>query len=321
MIETFKKFFFIILFISPQISESQQVFYSQYYSSPLNLNPSMTGIGEFGRLGVNYRNQWTSIGDGYNSYSTWFDYNLLESNFSFGLNFSGEKLNILNYSSNHISPSISYGLNINSKMIIQSGFQLTYSSIDFDNSQLIFLDQLGPSGLNGLTAEDLNNFNKKNFFNMNYGILIYNEKFWLGSTIYNLLQPNISLSSSKNNLNRNYSIHGGINIDERISPSFNVIKHPSFILFNLGSYFIFSPLSIGFWYKGVPLSKTKNMDAVMGSINFKNKSVGLSYSYDYNFFDKKLGSHEISITFDFHFFGKKLPPKNVRYLRCPVPNF
>ena len=67
MIETFKKFFFIILFISPQISESQQVFYSQYYSSPLNLNPSMTGIGEFGRLGVNYRNQWTSIGDGDNS--------------------------------------------------------------------------------------------------------------------------------------------------------------------------------------------------------------------------------------------------------------
>ena len=38
----------------------------------------MTGIGEFGRLGVNYRNQWTSIGDGYNSYSSWFDYNLLD---------------------------------------------------------------------------------------------------------------------------------------------------------------------------------------------------------------------------------------------------
>ena len=317
-----RKLFLILFFLSPEIAKSQQVIYSQYYSSPLNLNPSMTGIGEFGRLGVNYRNQWTSIGDGYNSYSSWFDYNLLESNFSFGLNFSGEKLNISNYSSNHISPSISYGLNLNSKMIIQSGFQLTYSSIDFDNSQLTFLDQLGPSGLIGITAENLNSFNKKSFFNMNYGILIYNEKFWLGSSIYNLLQPDISLSTSKNSLNRNYSIHGGINIDERISPSFNVIKYPSFILFNLGSYFIFSPLSIGFWYRGVPLSNTSNnLDAVVGSINFKNKSVGLSYSYDYNFLDKKLGSHEISITFDFHFFGKKLPPKNVRYLRCPVPNF
>ena len=156
--------FLILFFLSPEIAKSQQVIYSQYYSSPLNLNPSMTGIGEFGRLGVNYRNQWTSIGDGYNSYSSWFDYNLLESNFSFGLNFSGEKLNISNYSSNHISPSISYGLNLNSKMIIQSGFQLTYSSIDFDNSQLTFLDQLGPSGLIGITAENLNSFNKKKVF-------------------------------------------------------------------------------------------------------------------------------------------------------------
>ena len=48
-------------------------------------------------------------------------------------------------------------------MIIQSGFQLTYSSIDFDNSQLTFLDQLGPSGLIGITAENLNSFNKKSF--------------------------------------------------------------------------------------------------------------------------------------------------------------
>ena len=80
---------------------------------------------------------------------------------------------------------------------------------------------------------------------MNYGILIYNEKFWLGSSIYNLLQPDISFIE-KNSLNRNYSLHGGINIDERISPSIHYIKYPSFILFNLGSYFIFNPMSIGF---------------------------------------------------------------------------
>ena len=39
---------------------SQNLNYSQFYSSPLNLNPAMTGIGEFGRVGVNYRNQWPS---------------------------------------------------------------------------------------------------------------------------------------------------------------------------------------------------------------------------------------------------------------------
>ena len=33
------------------------------------------------------------------------------------------------------------------------------------------------------------------------------------------------------------------------------------------------------------------------------------------------GCHEISLIYNFHFFGKKLPPKNVRYLECPIPNF
>ena len=33
------------------------------------------------------------------------------------------------------------------------------------------------------------------------------------------------------------------------------------------------------------------------------------------------GSHEISLLFRFNFLGKKLPPREVRILSCPVPNF
>ncbi|MAS38999.1 MAG: hypothetical protein CMB84_03260 [Flammeovirgaceae bacterium] len=318
-----KKLLIILISFLPGVIQSQHIVYSQYYSSPLILNPSMTGLGEFGRFGINYRNQWTSIGDGFNSYSTWFDYNFLESNFSVGVNFSGEEFNLSNYSSNHISPSISYEININSNMIIRSGFQINYSSIGLDNSKLIFFDQLGPTGLIGLTSENLNNFNRKSFLNLNYGILIFSEKFWLGSSIYNLLQPDISLSDQENNLKRNYSLHGGMNlINNKVSPSFNIIKYPSFIQFSLGSYFNLNPISIGLWYRAIPLSRNKNnLETIVGKLNFKSKNFSVAYSYDYNLPDEKLGSHEISLMFDFHFFGKKLPPKNVRYLKCPVPNF
>ena len=279
-----KKLIIIIIYFLPGLIQSQHIIYSQYYSSPLTLNPSMTGLGEFGRFGINYRNQWTSIGDGFNSYSTWFDYNFLKSNFSVGLNFSGEELNISNYSSNHISPSISYEININSNMIIRSGFQINYSSIGFDNSKLIFFDQLGPSGLIGLTSENLNNFNRRSFFNLNYGILIFSEKFWVGTSIYNLLQPDISLSNQENNLRRNYLLHGGMNlINNQISPSFNIIKYPSLIQFSLGSYFNLNPISIGLWYRGIALSKNKNnFETLIGKLNFKSKNFSIAYSYDYN---------------------------------------
>ena len=50
----------------------------------------------------------------------------------------------------------------------------------------------------------------------------------------------------------------------------------------------------------------------------------VSYSYDYSISKLKNfsgGSHEISLLFRFNFLGKKLPPREVRILSCPVPNF
>ena len=85
-------YWFILFFLSWKVN-SQHINYSQFYSSPLNLNPAMTGLGEFGRLGVIYRNQWPNIGDGLHYVSSWIDYNFLESNFALGLNFSKENQN------------------------------------------------------------------------------------------------------------------------------------------------------------------------------------------------------------------------------------
>ena len=72
-------YFFCICFLSYN-SKSQYLDYSQYYASPLSLNPALTGIGEYGRFGVNYRNQWPSVSKGYQTFSSWMDYNFEENN-------------------------------------------------------------------------------------------------------------------------------------------------------------------------------------------------------------------------------------------------
>ena len=82
-----KRLFVILFFLfAAQSVSSQYINYSQFYSSPLNLNPAMTGLGEFGRVGFIYRNQWPSIEQGYQNVSSWLDYNFLDNNFSLGLN-------------------------------------------------------------------------------------------------------------------------------------------------------------------------------------------------------------------------------------------
>ena len=104
-----KKFILFILFLFYSFFlNAQYINYSQFYSSPHSLNPALSGSGEFGRIGVIYRNQWPLIDNGYQFFTSWIDYNLAKSNFSFGINFSNEKVGINSLSTSHVSPSLSY---------------------------------------------------------------------------------------------------------------------------------------------------------------------------------------------------------------------
>ena len=61
--ERFKQLLIIILAVIGSFSLSaQDIHFSQFYSSPLNLNPALTGVMNSSvRLVGNYRNQWASV--------------------------------------------------------------------------------------------------------------------------------------------------------------------------------------------------------------------------------------------------------------------
>src|SRR6056297_1942076 len=57
-------------------SFGQDIHFSQFYLSPLNLNPAMTGVMNCNiRLTANYRNQWASVlkSNAYSTYSVSYD--------------------------------------------------------------------------------------------------------------------------------------------------------------------------------------------------------------------------------------------------------
>ncbi|MCU0359815.1 MAG: PorP/SprF family type IX secretion system membrane protein [Bacteroidia bacterium] len=78
----------IIVFFLTQfyILKAQDVHFSQYYFSPLTLNPANTGNydGDY-RFFANYRSQWREIGEAYDTYSAGGDFNF----FPGGINCSG----------------------------------------------------------------------------------------------------------------------------------------------------------------------------------------------------------------------------------------
>lgn len=60
------------------ISFSQDIHFSQFYASPLTLNPSLTGnFDGLMRFGANYRNQWASVSIPYSTVSVYTDLNIM----------------------------------------------------------------------------------------------------------------------------------------------------------------------------------------------------------------------------------------------------
>lgn len=72
----FKLFLFVFLIAGSLNLVAQDIHFSQFYMSPLNLNPALTGVMNCNtRMVANYRNQWApGLGSGaYNTYSASYD--------------------------------------------------------------------------------------------------------------------------------------------------------------------------------------------------------------------------------------------------------
>ena len=112
----------------------QDVHFSQYYLSPLTLNPANTGNykGDY-RLFGNYRSQWRDIDKAYNTFSAGGDFNMYPKNLNFsgGLYFLNDKSGD-NLITTKIMPSAAFHLKLagfNLHIGIQPG--LVLKRIDF----------------------------------------------------------------------------------------------------------------------------------------------------------------------------------------------
>ncbi len=203
---------------------AQDPHFSQFFSSPLTLNPAFTGkfFGTY-RIAGNYRNQWPSIERAYTTATISADFQIMKdriaSNDTWGFGVMGYTDNSANgaVKFNYGSISTSYHKGLDEEGIHQLGvgFQATYSNMLINTSNLKFLDQLTNSGFTGVTSEVFNNSSlKSNFFDVSAGLL-YNgstndrNNFYFGLSLYHLNQPRQSFTGAEYRLPTRATIHGG----------------------------------------------------------------------------------------------------------------
>lgn len=133
-------FFMGLLYGSIKLS-AQDLHFSQYYNSPLSLNPALTGAfnGSI-RLLTSYRNQWSSISDPYKTYAFSSDFaffkNIQKKGFlGLGIFFYSDKAGTSQLKTTQINLSLAFHEKISANNIFSAGIQGGFAqrSINFDN--------------------------------------------------------------------------------------------------------------------------------------------------------------------------------------------
>ncbi len=198
---------------------AQDIHFSQFYFSPLSLNPANTGNykGDYRFFG-NYRSQWRDISKAYNTFSAGGDFNIYPSNqnVSGGLIFindkSGGNLKIMK-----IMPSVAFHKKIagyNLHIGIQPG--VVIKSIDFYSHS--FPNQLNwNTGKfdNTLTNTETGVNQRFTYFDLNTGFAA-SKKFGkiepeIGYTLFHVNKPKESFLSQVNKLPIRQAYNIGLN--------------------------------------------------------------------------------------------------------------
>jgi type IX secretion system PorP/SprF family membrane protein len=204
-------------------AKAQDPHFSQFFASPLTLNPAFTGkFDGTWRLAANHRNQWPSIPKAYITSSASIDFGILRSKIpdtdTWGVGISGvtdaSANNILKLNYGSVSMSYHKSLDEDGYHQIGAGFQGTYSSVGVDVSKLTFEDMLTQNGFTGVTSDILTNGNNQSYFDINAGILYSGSttgfnNFYLGASMYHINRPKVGFKDKNWYLTGRITIHGG----------------------------------------------------------------------------------------------------------------
>lgn len=216
----------LLVWMTPLLAQDPH--YSQFHSSPLTLNPALTGK-FFGtvRVAGNYRNQWPTIDNAFTTVTASADFHMLQdriaSNDTWGVGVmglsdrssAGSATGAVKFNYGALSTAYHKGLDEEGFHQLGAGFQVTYANMLINTSALNFEDQLTPLGFTNVTSELFNNATlKTSYIDVNAGLL-YNgstsdrNNFYFGVSMYHINRPKQSFTGGQYILNPRTTLHGG----------------------------------------------------------------------------------------------------------------
>lgn len=199
-----KTVFFLLLICAWRFAAAQDPNFSQFFSSPLTLNPALTGkFDGVLRVAGNYRNQWPTINNAFTTYTASVDAGILKNNIpefdQFGvgvLAFSDKSGNgVLQNNFLGLSTAYHKALDENGYNQLGLGFQGTFVSKTLNVNGLHLEDMLRSDGWTGVTTESFGGSSLNvSYFDLNAGLLFNGStdgtnNYYIGASMYHLTRP------------------------------------------------------------------------------------------------------------------------------------
>ncbi len=311
---------------------AQDIHFSQFYNTPLIINPALTGYSDYNiRAGLNYRNQGKSISVPYKTYLAFIDASLnpqfLErSRLGIGGMFYNDRAGDgdLQSTTGMVYTSYSKGFNRYNTFVGTIGIAIGLLNKSVNVSNLLFGNQWNGKSFNQSLPNNENFVNNSIFsIDFNFGALISysvseNFKLQIGSSLSHINKPKVSFYKSDNRLEHKIIIHGGLyyelNDELNITPGFfySTQSNSNEIIF--GTNLLYGKkefkLNCGIWYR-----YSRDIIPLLG-INYYQYN--LSFSYDINI--SKLhpasnysGGMEVSFIKVFNINNRPAPCKNFEF--------
>ncbi len=318
---------------------SQDVEMSQYFSAPLHLNPAMAGVSYGPRATLNYRNQWSGMGDGFNGgYTTYMagaDMYIEKIRGGIGLLFVGDQVMNNLYGTYKISLMYAQQIKFNRKMGLRIGVQGTYIHARIKWNELLWTDMINPYtgfynnvSIRNPTNEPPPGATSTNTGEFGAGLLFFTEKLYVGFAANNMLMHKEAFAAGVDaRVPMRFAFHLGANlpVKHRNQARYNIWVSPNVLFVNQGMAFQTQGsflAGVSFMYFGLGYRNViYNSDAVIGYLGFKKGKFRIGYSYDYTIsklMNKTGGTHELSFTFNWTGDDNSLNSKASKgYIPCP----
>lgn len=337
-----KYYFVILLFLFPicNLVFSQEIHFSQFYQTPFQLNPSLTGINacKF-RAGGSYRDQWRSISKPVQTYTFFGEAKItlkkLKYNwFGIGFQMYGDKAGTSQLGGNDSRLTIAYhqGFDKDFKFTVSLGMYLGMVTRSIKFNSLYFGNQWNGSYFDLLFYSNQEPYRSliTSYFDIGCGgALTYfnndNFKLNIGGGIAHINSPEYTFYGNNNKLDYRKFIHTSfsfLNKSTLFYPKIYVSKQDKTYEFitgmNLSNVKSKIPYYYGIWYRW-------NRD-IVPVIGFDINEFLLMFSYDFNISrlnaaSRGLGGFEIFLEKRFlcsGSSGKQSEKHKAIILNCPI---